>query len=55
MLCNLRVTWASEEREEATEDDKYGNESGTDPSLRTADVFPVVPPTRNMSTVRRLY
>ena len=31
MPCNLRIIWASEEREEAIEGDKYSDESGTDP------------------------
>ena len=37
MLCNLRVIWASEEREKATEGDKYSDESGTKPDSDLSD------------------
>ena len=33
----MRVIWASEEREEAIEGDKYSDESGTDPDSDLSD------------------
>ena len=37
MLCNLRVICSSEEREKATEGDKYSDESGTEPDSDLSD------------------